>query len=117
MPDKPTITYDDFAKLDLKVATIVAAEPHPNADRLLKIQVDLGGEQRQVCAGIRAYYADPAALVGRQVIVVANLAPRTIRGEISSGMILAASAREGEEVKDLALLSLDKPVPAGSSVS
>lgn len=121
MAYKDTIQYDDFAKLDLRVATILAAELHPNADRLLKLQVDLGSEQRQVCAGIRAYYPDPSALVGRQIIVVANLAPRKIRGEESNGMLLAASVVEGdaeppESASDVVVLAPSKPVPAGSSV-
>jgi len=119
---RPTITFDDFMKLDLRVATIVAAEAHPNADRLLKLQVDLGFERRQICAGIREYVEDPAALVGRQIVVVANLAPRKIRGEESNGMLLAASvfgeAVEGTEpgVKDVVTLAPSKPVPAGSAV-
>ncbi len=112
---KPTITIDDFVKIDLRVATILAAEPHPNADRLVKLQVDLGFEQRQVCAGIKQYY-DPASLVGRQIILVANLAPRVIRGETSNGMLLAASAKEAEVVQDVVLLAPSKPVPAGSTV-
>jgi methionyl-tRNA synthetase len=119
MPDKPQIAYDDFAKLDLRVATIKSAEIHPNADRLLKVQLDDGTpEGRQVCAGIRQWY-DPASLVGRQVIIVANLEPRKIRGEISQGMILAASDRrgEGEDERDVIVLTLDRPAPAGSTVS
>ncbi|MCC6579087.1 MAG: methionine--tRNA ligase subunit beta [Phycisphaeraceae bacterium] len=112
---KPTVTYDDFAKLDLRVATILTAEPHPNADRLVKLQIDLGFEQRQICAGIRQYYP-PETLVGRQIIVIANLAPRTIRGEVSNGMLLAASAREGEQVTDVVVLAPGKPVPPGSTV-
>ena len=115
MQTKPTIEYDDFAKLDLRVATIVQAQPHPNADRLLKLQIDLGGEQRQICAGIKAFY-NPEDLVGKQIIVVANLAPRKIRGEESNGMLLAASAMDGEELKDVILLSPSKPAPAGSTV-
>ena len=112
---KDTITYDDFVKLDLRVATVLEAELHPNADRLLKLKVDLGSEQRQICAGVKAYY-DPAELVGRQIIVVANLAPRKIRGEESNGMLLAASAMDGEDVADVVLAGVGKPVPAGSSV-
>lgn len=112
---KETITYDDFVKLDLRVATIVEAELHPNADRLLKLQIDLGSEKRQICAGVKAYY-EPADLVGRQIIVVANLAPRKIRGETSNGMLMAASSMDGEEVVDVVLLAPGKPVPAGSSV-
>lgn len=88
---KPMITFDDFAKVDLRVARVVAAEPHPNADKLLKLQLDDGsGVPRQICAGIRAYYT-PESLVGRLIVIVANLAPRTIRGEESRGMLLAAS--------------------------
>ncbi len=114
-PLKDTIAYDDFAKLDLRVATVVEAEPHPNADRLLKLQIDLGFEQRQICAGVKQYY-DPAELVGRQIIVVANLAPRTIRGEVSNGMLTAASVMDGEELQDVVLLAPGKPVPPGSTV-
>ena len=117
MADKPTIQYDDFAKVDLRVATILAAEAHPNADRLLKLQVDLGDHQRQICAGIRAYVEDPATLVGKQIIVVANLEPRKIRGEESNGMLLAASHKDGEDIQDVVVLSPSRPVPAGSSVS
>ncbi len=116
MPDKPQIQYDDFARLDLRIAVITAAELHPNADRLLKLQIDLGDEQRQICAGVRRFY-EPEALVGRQIIVVANLAPRTIRGEQSNGMLLAASVMDGEQLSDIVLLRPDKPVPNGSGVS
>jgi tRNA-binding protein len=115
MEPKPTIQIDDFIKLDLRVATITAAESHPNADRLVKLQVDLGDHQRQICAGIKQFY-EPESLIGRQVVVVANLAPRKIRGEESNGMLLAASALEGEELTDVVVLSPSKPVPAGSGV-
>ena len=121
---KSQIAYDDFAKLDLRVATIKAAEFHPNADKLLKVQLDDGTPGgRQVCAGIRQWYADPAALIGRQVVIVANLEARKIRGEISQGMILAASdvhetAEDGSVVeRDVVVLTLDRPVKPGSSVS
>ena len=112
---KPEIQFDDFARLDLRIATITEAQPHPNADRLLKLQVDLGGEQRQICAGIKQYY-DPADLVGKQIVIVANLAPRTIRGEASNGMLLAASAMQGPEVQDVILLQPAKPAPPGATV-
>lgn len=115
MSEKPTIEIDAFAKIDLRVATIIAAEPHPNADRLLKLQVDLGSEQRQICAGIRQF-ADPADLVGKQIIVVANLKPRQMRGETSNGMLLAASAMEDDQLKDVILVSPSRPAPAGSTV-
>ena len=115
-PGKPTITYDDFCKLDLKVGTIVEAGEHPNADRLVVLKVDLGGEVRQIIAGIKAYYA-PEALLGKQITVVTNLAPRKMRGLESNGMLLAASAKEGDDVQDVVVLTPDKQVPAGSSVS
>ncbi len=115
MEAKPTIQIDDFIKLDLRVATVLAAEPHPNADRLLKLQVDLGDHQRQICAGIKQYY-EPEQLVGKQIVVVANLAPRKLRGEESNGMLLAATAKDGEEVADVVVISPSKPVPAGSTV-
>ena len=115
MDPKPTIQFDDFMKLDLRVATITQAEAHPNADRLLKLQVSLGEEQRQICAGIKQYY-EPEALVGKQIIIVANLAPRTIRGEESNGMLLAASMKDGEDLVDVVVVSPSKPVPAGSGV-
>ena len=88
---KPRVSIEDFAKLDLRVARIVKAEDHPKADRLFKLQVDDGsGTPRQICAGIRAYYK-PEDLVGRLIIIVANLKARVIRGEESRGMLLAAS--------------------------
>lgn len=88
---KPEIEFGDFAKVDLRVARVVKAEFHPTADRLLKLQVDDGsGVARQICAGIRAYYT-PEELVGRLIIIVANLKARVIRGEESRGMLLAAS--------------------------
>src|SRR5581483_8063012 len=86
----PTIKYDDFAKLDLRVATVLECNPHANADKLLVLKIDLGGEQRQICAGLRQHYA-PEQLVGKQIVVVANLEPRTMRREISQGMLLAAT--------------------------
>lgn len=107
------IQFEDFAKVDLRVATVLKAELHPNADKLLVLQVDLGTEQRQILAGIKAFYA-PETLVGRQVIVVANLAPRAMRGLESQGMILAAST---PDKSDVVLLASSKPVPAGSKVS
>jgi methionine--tRNA ligase beta chain len=121
---KAQIPFDDFVKLDLRVATIKSAEAHPNADRLLKVQLDDGTPTgRQVCAGIRQWY-DPASLVGKQVIIVANLEPRKIRGEISQGMILAASDLKPEgggtddpTGRDVVVLTIEKPVKPGSTVS
>ena len=107
-----TIAYDDFAKLELRVATIVEAKVHPNADKLLVIQVDLGSEKRQICAGIRAFYS-PEQLVGKQVVVVANLEPRPLRGEISQGMLLAATDPASGRV---VIISPSENVAAGSGV-
>jgi methionyl-tRNA synthetase len=104
------ITIEQFQQVELRVATVTEAGPHPNADRLLVLKVDLGGEQRQIVAGIRAHY-EPASLVGTQVVVVANLAPATLRGVESQGMLLAASA-EGR----LAVVRPAAPMPAGAVV-
>lgn len=112
MSDVATIQYDDFAKVELRVGTILHAEPHPAADKLLVLKVDLGSEQRQILAGIRAYY-EPAALVGRQIVVVANLAPRVMRGLESQGMLLAASNADHTQV---IIVSPEKPIEAGARV-
>jgi methionyl-tRNA synthetase len=90
---KPTITIDDFAKVELRVAQIRVAERVPGADRLLRLEVDLGYEQRQIVAGIAEAYA-PESLIGRKVVIVANLAPRKLRGLESNGMVVAASLGE-----------------------
>ena len=105
------ISIEDFRKIELKIATIKSAEPHPNADRLVVLQVDLGSEQRQICAGIRAHYA-PEELVGKQIVVVANLETAKLRGIESQGMLLAASDEDR-----VIVLSPERPVHAGSKVS
>ncbi|WP_337177392.1 methionine--tRNA ligase subunit beta [Paludisphaera sp.] len=87
------ITYDDFAKIELRVAKVLEARPHPNADKLLLLQVDVGDERKQIVAGVKAHYA-PEALVGKNIIIVNNLAPAMLRGETSNGMLLAASSGE-----------------------
>src|SRR5271155_550953 len=109
-----TITYDDFAKLELRVATVVECKPHANADKLLVLQIDLGGQQRQICAGLRQHIADPESLVGKQIVVVANLEPRQMRGEISQGMLLAATdAATGRVI----VITPSETVASGSKVS
>jgi methionine--tRNA ligase beta chain len=105
------ITIDQFRALDLRVATVTSAEPHPNADKLMILHVDLGTEQRQILAGIRSHYT-PEELVGRQIVVVANLEPAKLRGMESQGMLLAASD-EGRVV----ILTIDKPVQPGAKIS
>ncbi len=104
------ITIEQFQQVELRVATVKEAAPHPNADRLLVLKVDLGTEERQIVAGIRAHY-DPAALVGTQVVVVANLEPAKLRGVESHGMLLAASA-DGA----LAVVRPAAPMPPGAVV-
>ena len=105
------ITVDDFARIDLRVARVIAAELVEGADKLLKLTVDLGAEQRTVFAGIRGAYA-PEQLVGRQVVVVANLKPRKMRFGVSQGMVLAASG-DGPGVF---LVSPDADATAGMAV-
>lgn len=93
--DTNEITIDEFARVDLRIGTIRSAEPHPNADRLLVLTVDVGeAAPRQLVAGIRAAY-DLRTLPGQQVVVVANLKPAMLRGVESQGMLLAASDGDG----------------------
>jgi methionyl-tRNA synthetase len=105
------ISIDQFRNVELKIATIKSAEPHPNADKLMVLQIDLGNEQRQILAGIRNHYT-PEELIGRQIVVVANLEPAKLRGLESQGMLLAASD-EGRIV----ILAPDKTVQPGAKVS
>jgi len=105
------ISIDDFRNVELRVATIRAATAHPNADRLVVLTVDMGSEQRQLVAGIRAHY-EPEVLVGKQIVIVANLQPATLRGVESQGMLLAASDGEGR----LALVVPERPVAPGAQV-
>ena len=105
------ISIEDFRKVELRVATIKSAEPHPNADRLMVLQVDLGDQQQQICAGIRGQYA-PEELLGKQIVVVANLETAKLRGLESEGMLLAASD-DGRVI----ILTPEKSVAAGAKVS
>lgn len=109
-PDSEEISIDDFMKIDLRVAEVISAEPVKKADKLLKLQLDLGCEQRQVVSGIAQYYK-PEELVGRRVICVTNLKPVKLRGELSQGMILAGS-KDGQ----LSLATVDASLPLGSKV-
>jgi methionyl-tRNA synthetase len=111
-PVKPEIVFDDFAKIDLKVGTIVAAEKVEKADKLLKLQVDLGFETRTIVSGIAMHFA-PEAIVGKQVTVVCNLAPRKMRGIESNGMILMAEDANGK----LHFINPEDPINPGSGVS
>jgi methionyl-tRNA synthetase len=109
--EKPEIQYEDFAKLDLRIGTVVSAEKVPKADKLLKLQVDMGNETRTIVSGIAQHFA-PESLVQKQVIVVANLAPRKMRGIESQGMILTAEQADGK----LILVNPDQLADNGSGV-
>lgn len=106
----PQIGIDEFARLDLRVARILQADRHPNAEKLLRLQIDLGGEQRQIVAGIASHY-EPDDLVGRSIVVVANLKPAKLRGEWSHGMLLAASGPD-----TISVLTPMRDVPPGSRI-
>ncbi|MDU8924273.1 methionine--tRNA ligase [Pasteurellaceae bacterium LIM206] len=111
-PVEAEIGIDDFAKIDLRVAKVLQCEAVPESNKLLKFQLDLGFETRQVLSGIKAAYNKPEDLVGRHVIVVANLAPRKMKFGVSQGMILSA----GSGGADLFLLDVDAGAKAGSRV-
>jgi methionyl-tRNA synthetase len=110
-PSKPLISIDEFGKVDLRVARVVAAEKIPRADKLLKLTLDLGGQERTVVSGIAQWYR-PEDLPGRKVVVVANLQPVKLRGILSEGMILAAVDDQG----NLTLVGLDLDLGSGSEV-
>ena len=103
-------TIEQFREIQLKLARIIEAAPHPNADRLLVLKVDTGGAQKEVVAGIALHYA-PADLVGKMVVIVDNLEPAVLRGVTSNGMILAA--QDGES---LCIVQPEKPLSPGSIV-
>ena len=105
------VSFGEFQKIDLVVGLVTSVEPHPNADKLYILRVDLGEEQpRQLVAGLKPYY-EAEALVGKRIIVVANLAPATLRGVESNGMLLAAQT--GDRV---IILTTDEDMPPGSKV-
>ncbi|MEB7883372.1 methionine--tRNA ligase [Serratia fonticola] len=111
-PIQDTISFDDFAKVDMRIALIKSAEFVEGSDKLLKLQLDLGGESRQIFSGIRSAYPDPSLLEGRLTIMVANLAPRKMRFGISEGMVMAA----GPGGKEIFLLSPDSGAQPGMQV-
>lgn len=104
------ISFDDFKKLDIRIGRIIAAERVPDTEKLLKIEIEVGAEKRQLVAGIAQSY-EPDALIGKEIPVLLNLEPRTIRGVESHGMILAA-VMDGKAV----LMHPDKEVPPGSII-
>ncbi|MDD5012274.1 MAG: methionine--tRNA ligase subunit beta [Candidatus Nanoarchaeia archaeon] len=110
---KPEISYEDFEKLDLRVGEIIEVEDIAGADKLYKLTINIGEETRTVCAGIKQYYSKDD-LKGKKIILLANLAPRKLKGIESQGMILAASTENHEEV---VLLVPESDIGNGSKVS
>ena len=104
------ITMEEFAKLDLRIAKVLEARPHPNADRLMLLEIDVGDQQKQIVAGIRGHY-EADALVGKLIVVLNNLEPAMLRGERSEGMLLAASSG-----KDVILLLPEREAEVGSKI-
>ena len=104
------VNIQDFSKIDLRIGKVLECQAHPNADRLYVLKVDIGGEQRQIVAGIRLHYA-PEDLLGKSVAVVCNLEPAMLRGVESQGMLLAASGPD-----TVAFLTPVREVPPGSRI-
>ncbi|MES2794005.1 MAG: methionine--tRNA ligase subunit beta [Planctomycetota bacterium] len=107
---KPLISYETFAQVDLRVATVLEAREHPNANKLLLLKIQVGDVVKQIVAGIKAHYA-PETLVGTQIIIVNNLEPAMLRGEESQGMLLAAS-----DATSVFLLRPEKALSSGAKV-
>ncbi len=107
------ITFTEWQKLELRIGSVKKAEVHPNADRLIVLQVDLGDEERQIVAGLKQYYS-PEELAGKSVVVLTNLEPAELRGVQSNGMLLAAVDKEQDVVS---ILTTEKDVPPGTKVS
>ncbi len=108
------VSMDEFGRVDLRVAVVLAAERVAGADRLLSLEIDLGDERRTIVSGIAHFY-EPEALVGRRIVVVANLQPARIRGVESRGMLLAAGGREPDQA--FGLITVDDAIPPGARVS
>ena len=107
---KDIVSFDEFKKVDLRVANVKKVEDHPNADKLYVLTIDVGGEEKKIVAGLKKHYL-PQELEGRQVIVVNNLAPAVLRGVRSDGMLLCARGKD-----TISVLALHKPVDAGSPI-
>jgi methionine--tRNA ligase beta chain len=105
------VSFDDFKKLDFKIGEVISVGHVPNADKLYELQVDIGGRQIQLVAGLKNIYKENE-LKGKKIVVVTNLDPVTIRGIRSEGMLLAAV-----DGSDVSLLTVDKPISVGSSVA
>jgi len=104
------VSIEEFQKLDLRVARIISVEDHPRAEKLYVLKLDLGGEERQLVAGIKNYY-EKESLVGKKIIVISNLKPANLRGFESNGMLLAA-----EDNENVVLLTVDKDIKEGSKI-
>jgi len=104
------LSFDDFKNVDLRIARILDVREHPNADKLYLLRIDVGDEEKQIVAGIRAKY-EKDELVGRKIVIVNNLEPVELRGERSEGMLLAAAGDEGPVI-----LLPDEDVPAGARI-
>ena len=113
---KPTASFDDFLKLDIRVARVTKVTDHPNADKLMVMEIDLGTEQRQIIAALKPYLDDPQSLLGKNIVVVTNLEPRKMRGLESNAMLLAATY-EAEGRQNVVCLTTDGDVPPGAAVS
>jgi methionyl-tRNA synthetase len=116
---KPVVSYEDFAKLDFRVAKILDVQPVEGSDKLYRLKIRLGeGNEREIVSGIAGFYA-PDELLGKKIIVIANLEPKKIRGLDSNGMLLAAGAQD--DAGNLASLSLvtvdDASIPSGTAIS
>jgi methionyl-tRNA synthetase len=105
------VSFNDFKRLDLRVGEVISVESVPNADKLYVLQVDVGGKQVQLVAGLRPFYKEDE-IKGKKIVVVANLDPAKIRGLDSEGMLLAASEKE-----NVSLLTVDRDIPVGSVIS
>lgn len=111
-PKLKTMNIEDFQKMDLRVGRVLLAEAVPDSDKLIRLEVDMGEERRQIVAGIKGSYA-PEELVGKEIVVVANLEPRKLRGLESQGMLLAAHDADDKPV----ILTIERDVPPGAWVS
>jgi len=104
------VSFDDFSKIDMRIGKILSADEHPNADKLYVLRVDIGEKEIQLVAGIKNYYTADE-LTGKNIVVLTNLEPRTLRGVESQGMLLAAQSED-----TVSVLSPDREMPAGSKV-
>ena len=111
--EKELVSYEDFKKLDIRIAVIENVEKVPKADKLYKLSISLGDEKRTLVAGLAEHYKIDE-LKGKKIVILANLEPRKLRGILSEGMLMAATASEGDKVS---ILTLDKDLPSGSKIS